>query len=122
MVGERMKVVRKDIGITQKEMAEKVGIASNTLAQNEGGSRNPSEPVIRAICREFSVSYDWLKNGVEPMYMPKEEAAKDKIERLMDGDNEFVKAVFRELADLPLEQWEQIEAFVDRLASIRKDR
>lgn len=122
MIGDRIKTVRKDLGLTQREMAEKLGIAPNSLAQNESGSRNPSEQTLKLICREFSISYDWLKNGVEPMKMPAEEAALDSIERIMTGDNEFVKSVFRELADLPAEAWEEIESFMNRFMATKKGR
>ena len=122
MIGDRIKTVRKDLGLTQREMAEKLGIAPNSLAQNESGSRNPSEQTLKLICREFAISYDWLKNGVEPMKMPAEEAALDSIERIMTGNNEFVKSVFRELADLPAEAWEEIESFINRFMATKKGR
>lgn len=121
-MNERIKLIRKDFKLTQTAFAERLGIKQNTVAQLEKGNRNPSEQLIKSICREFAISYDWLKNGVEPMKMPAEEAALDSIERIMTGDNEFVKSVFRELADLPPEAWEEIESFMNRFMATKKGR
>ena len=120
-LGERIKKVRKDAALTQEEFARRIGIKRNSLSLIESG-RNTSAPIIKIICQEFAVSFDWLVNGFEPVYLPKEEAANWKLERLMTGDNEFVKEVFRQLADLPAECWQELEALVHRLAEQKKNR
>ena len=120
-MGERIKFIRNDLNLTQEYFSNKIGIKRNSLSLIESG-RNTSEPIIKLICQQFSVSYNWLVNGVEPIYMPKEEAAKEKIERLMDGQNEFAKAVFMELSDLSAEAWKEIETAMVRIADKLKSR
>lgn len=88
----------------------------------ETGINNPSEQTIKLICREFGVSYDWLKNGVEPMMVPREYADRAKVDDIFDGDNEFVKQVFVQLADMPEEWWAMAEKALRNALGMEKDR
>ena len=60
---ERIKMLRKNIGLTQTEFGEKIGVKGNTITGYENGIRSPSDAVIKAICREFNVSEQWLHTG-----------------------------------------------------------
>lgn len=55
-MGERIKKLRKELGLTQKEFGERIGIKANTVATYEIGRNNPIDAVISLICREFNVS------------------------------------------------------------------
>lgn len=62
-IKDRILTVRKELGLTQKKFGERIGVAGNTITSYENGIRVPMEATIKAICREFNVSYDWLKYG-----------------------------------------------------------
>lgn len=62
-MNERLKQLRKELDLTQREFAERIGTKQNTIATYEMGRNNPSDPIIRSICREFCVNEDWLRNG-----------------------------------------------------------
>lgn len=115
MLGDRIRTIRETLSITQEEFATKIGISRGALSRLESGQNNPSERTLKLICREFGVSSRYLLKGQEPMFAPKEKAVRDKLDRLLTGDNEFVKAVFIELADLSSEDWEVLHAFVKRV-------
>ncbi len=119
-IRERIKGIREDLNLTQTEMGERLGVQKSAISKMEKGENGVTEQTIKLICREFSINPDWLKNGVEPMKMPANEADMGKMERIMYGDNEFVKSVFRGLADLPVEAWKDIEAWLDKY--IKEDR
>ena len=114
---ERIRQVRGQAGLTQADFASRVGVTRDIVASWENGRVEPSEAVVRFVCREFGISYVWLRDGQEPMNVPAEAQVLSKVERIMSGDNEFVKAVFRELTDLPAEAWEEIATFVHRLGT-----
>lgn len=61
-VNERIKKVRKALDLTQQEFGDRIGIKRNSVALIENG-RNTSEQTIFAICREFNVNEEWLRNG-----------------------------------------------------------
>ena len=116
MIGERIKEVRANTQLTQQRFAERIGLKRNSLAMIEGAGRNPSEPVVRAICREFNVSYLWLTEGVEPMYTPEDINVINQLTNIMNSDNEFAKRVFTEFAKMPREAWLALETVIDNLA------
>lgn len=67
-MNERLKKLRKILGLTQQEFANKIGMKQNTIAQYEMGRTIPSNAIIFSICREFNVNETWLKTGEGEMF------------------------------------------------------
>lgn len=65
---DRIKQLRKELNYTQQQFGEKIGVKANTVGNYEIGLRLPSTAVIKAMCREFNVSEDWLRTGNGEMY------------------------------------------------------
>lgn len=55
-----IKVARAQLDLTQKELAEKVGISRQTMNAIEQGEYNPTIKLCRAICRVLEKSLDDL--------------------------------------------------------------
>lgn len=117
---ERIKQVRKHMRLTQTAFASRIGVTRDVVASWENGRVELPEAVVRLLCREQGISYDWLRHGTEPMFVPADALLTDKLECIMAGDNAFVKSALRELINLPTEAWEQVGAFVDRLYAMRR--
>ena len=122
MIGNRIRATRENFSLNQTEFAARIRISRSALAKLEKGINNPSDQTIALICREFNVSYEWLTEGIEPMLVPAESLGMAALERIMSGKNEYVKAIFRELADMPDEWWEQAIAMLKRIEGKEKDR
>ena len=60
---ERIRTIRKKLGLTQMEFAEKLSKSWRTIQDWEAGKRNIPEPELRLISQTFGVSYEWLKTG-----------------------------------------------------------
>lgn len=56
----RLKQLREDMGLTQKEFAEKVGFTQATLSAYENNPKNPSLSIMINIAVKCNVSLDWL--------------------------------------------------------------
>lgn len=112
-INERITQLRKHLNLTQTEFAERIGSSRGVIANIDNNRAMASQIVISSICREFNVSEAWLKDGVGEMLQPVDED--DAVNRIMLGESEFAKSVFRALAKLPPEAWAQFEAFVDQL-------
>ena len=59
MFGERMRVLRKEKGLTQKEIAEAVGVSWRAIQDIEAG-KNPGYSTMIKIADYFNVSMDYL--------------------------------------------------------------
>lgn len=60
LLNKKIKELREADGLSQKELAEKLGIAKNTLSQYEHNKSNPSLEVIVQLSAFFDVSVDYL--------------------------------------------------------------
>lgn len=57
---KRLKELRSDMKLTQKQFAEKVGFTQATLSAYENNPKNPSFDIIIDIAEKCNVSIDWL--------------------------------------------------------------
>lgn len=54
-IGEKIKYLRTEKGITQKELASKLGTSQQNLAQYENGKRNPKPETLKRIADALEV-------------------------------------------------------------------
>ncbi len=83
----RLKAVRKAVGLTQQEFADRLGIKRGAVANYEIGRNDPIDAVISLICREFGVNETWLRTGEGEMFAP------------VDPENQLMEWAGRVLAD-----------------------
>ena len=60
MFSEKLKAVRKESGLNQKQVAEKLEISTTCYAGYEQGYRQPDLVTLRKICVLFDISADYL--------------------------------------------------------------
>lgn len=60
LFADRLKSLRSELNITQKDFADKVGITAAALSSYENNLKNPSIAVAKRISEAFNVSIDWL--------------------------------------------------------------
>lgn len=56
----RLKGLRKEIGLTQKELSEAIDISQSMIARIENGDREPRKEVKIKIAKYFNVTVEWL--------------------------------------------------------------
>ena len=57
---QRVKELRNKAGLTQKELAEKMGVSINTVVSYEKLQKSPSLDMAKKMATFFNVSLDWL--------------------------------------------------------------
>ncbi len=67
-IGQRIKELRKMLGLTQEEFANRIGRSRISIAQYEAGKRTPDESTLRLISQTFGVNLEWLKSGEGEMF------------------------------------------------------
>lgn len=75
-IGERIGSACKDSGLSQKQLAEKLGWDQARLSRVISGSRKVSAGEIAEIATILDVSLDWLITGSDPYWVPKDVAAR----------------------------------------------
>lgn len=93
-INERFKLIRKDYLLTQKEFANRLGITNAHISAIEKCKTTPSNALVKLMCKEFGVSYNWLIKGEEPIYY---DAIETKLEQMIqDTTNRFNKILTRD--------------------------
>lgn len=116
-IGDRIKYLRKEqLNKTQKEFGSRIGLKPNSVSDIESGKNKPTEQTLKAICREFNVSYLWITEGVEPIYEVLDADSMARIDDIMTGENEFAKNLFREFAKLDDSEWKTLEKLLKNIA------
>ena len=67
-IGERIKALRKQKKISQKDLAEKLGITSNTLYRYEHGDISISLEMLHKIAEALDMSFLELVDGISIEY------------------------------------------------------
>lgn len=123
-MNERIKELRKALGLTQQEMAEKLGIKRNTIAQYEIGRNPPTDTVITLMCRAFDVNEEWLRTGEGEMFiqLSRDEELAAFFGDLLAGEPDFKQRLLSVLARLSEDEWALLEKMAESLASeMQKD-
>lgn len=114
---DRIKAIRKNLGITQQEMADRIGIKRNTIANYEIGRNVPIDAVISLICREFGVNEVWLRTGEggdDNMFAKVTEDDRYAINlgKLTITENQIAKNMLNAIAEASPEKLKHIEEFM----------
>ena len=115
---DRIKAVRKAIGLNQTQFGEKIGVKQNTVAVYELGRATPSESVLSLIHREFGVSEEWLRTGEGEMFEPRtreEEIAAFVHDVCGPEGTAFQRRLISLLARLTPDEWGILERIADKL-------
>ena len=61
MLKDNIKKARLKVGLTQSEVAEKLGVAQAQYARWENGGRNPKDETVEKLAKIFDTSFEMLK-------------------------------------------------------------
>jgi hypothetical protein len=121
---ERLKELRKALGLTQQEFADRLHIKRTNIGNYEVGVSLPTDSVIALICREFNVSEEWLRNGTGEMFIPMtrdEEIATFIGSIQADVDDTFKKRLISVLAKLDENEWDLLEKIAEDIVNSKKE-
>ncbi len=87
--GERVREIRKSLGLTLEKFGEKLGVKKNAISQIETGRNSLTDQMTKAICREFGVDYTFLTTGEGEMFVDSDDDFIEKIDRIMAGESDI---------------------------------
>ena len=82
-IGSRIKILRKNhLKMSQTEFGKRLGVSIDVIAniENERLARpEQKEPLMKLICKEFNVNYDWLISGEGEMLVTTKQSFVEKL-------------------------------------------
>ena len=119
-MGERVKELRKALGLSGEKFGEKIGVTRSAISDIERGRNGLSDSNILAICREFNVNEEWLRTGTGEMFkdMTLDEEIISFIGDIQwDASNTFKKRFISAIAKLSEEEWKVLEKIITTCAN-----
>ncbi len=121
IVKDRLKELRKELGLTQEKFAKRLRMKRNSIANYEIGRNEPIDAVIALICREFNVNETWLRTGEGEKFntLTRNQIITDFLGDLIKEDSTFKKRLIEALAKMSESGWIELEKLANEL--IKKD-
>lgn len=110
MQKNRIKEIRKELGLSQPEFGELIGIKAPQVSLIESGKHDLSEKTKLRIIEKYHVNPVWLDTGEGEMFLPFTES--DEIIRFARSvtkaeDGDIRLEIMKLLARMTPEQWEE---------------
>jgi transcriptional regulator with XRE-family HTH domain len=80
---ERLKRLRKFLGLTQGDFGKRIGMADTSISHMEAGRPPVNDQNLKLICLTFGVREAWLRDGTGEM-MDDEALLSDQERQLLD--------------------------------------
>ena len=124
-MGERIRDVRKTLGLTQQEFSDRIGVSRNSVASYETGVRTPLDSVVTLIVRTFNVNEHWLRTGEGEMFneVTQDDRIAEFVGEALAGRPEHIKRrMLSALSKLREEDWDAVDYFVQVLLDEKAER
>ncbi|MBQ2788879.1 MAG: helix-turn-helix transcriptional regulator [Thermoguttaceae bacterium] len=117
----RIRKLRKHLGLSQKEFAQKLNRKQSTVGMWESGERNVPDFTYLGLAQVFGVREEWLRTGEGEMFASA--ASPESTANLpspfeyaqAQGCNETISRLFARYCALPKDGKEAFEKIVDAL-------
>ncbi len=98
---QQLSILRKSKGLTQKEIAEHIGVSRQAYANYESGNREPDFKTLLKLAEYLDVSTDYLLGETDEIKekTPAEVSEQDLKVALFGGDREVSEEMWNEVLD-----------------------
>lgn len=119
---ERIRELRKKhLKMSMEVFGKRLGVSRDTINNIELNRLSRPEQKLslyKLICSEFNISEKWLLDGTGEMYGSNEAEYGALIDRVMTGENEFAKNIFKTFALFDEKDWEALQAMIAKYLTV----
>lgn len=72
-MNERVKEIRKTLNMSMEQFGNALGVSKAAISRIESGAVALTDQNLKAICREFHVRPEWLRDGEEPIFAERDQ-------------------------------------------------
>lgn len=109
-MGNRIKILRKTLGLTQEEFGRKLGVSKNVIYNIEKEKIEIKDVLINHICEVYNANKCWIETGEGSMLSEVQDDVKfaELSAKILKNDDEFMKKVLFTFYSLTDEQRETV--------------
>ena len=126
---ERLKTLRKSLGMTQIEFAEIINSSNGHVSDMEKGRKNITESTMDLLELKKNVNIDWLRTGKGEMFneLPKEDEVAAYVSDLLEDDEgnplyDIIKEIMHTYSELTPKSQEVTRDFSAQLLKNLKEK
>lgn len=126
---ERLKTLRKSLGMTQIEFAEIINSSNGHVSDMEKGRKNITESTMDLLELKKNVNIDWLRTGKGEMFneLPEEDEVAAYVSELLEDDEgnplyDIIKEIMHTYSELTPKSQEVIRDFSAQLLKNLKEK
>lgn len=120
-MNERLKELRKALKLSQEEFGRRLGVSNTAISKLENGENNVTEQMAKLVSAEFNVRLVWINEGVGDMFKEDDDSVVALVDRVLAGENEFTRALFRAFAKFDTKDWQDLERLLDKIVATREE-
>ena len=109
--GERVKAIRATLKLTLEKFGEKLGVGKTAISKIEKGENNLSSQMMKAICNEYRVNYEYLESGTGEMFSDVPQTVVDELCEQYDLDD-FDRIMLQEYLKLDESSRNVLKAYI----------
>lgn len=92
LMAYRIKELRMDLGLTQRELADEIGLSYGSIVDYENGRREPNSKAMVALERYFGVSGEYLRGEVgKETFMENSKAIQGELDLTYNALTRFME-------------------------------
>lgn len=114
---ERLILLRKELGLSQREFGERIGLTRAAIASYEYGTAKPTGIALTAIEKEYGARREWLETGEGEMFKigQRERQISQEILETHENDQTF-RAIVNAYLRLGERDRKAIRRYIDMLS------
>lgn len=119
----KIKAIRKELGLSQQALADKIGVGRSTVAALELGDNQLSSAMKSLLIKTVNVNPEWLDTGEGDMFVevdPEDDLMEWAADVLRDKPESFRRSIVTALRVFTVEDWKEIEMLCDKLLEANK--
>jgi len=121
MISKRLRLLREEKGLLQKDIADLLNISTSAYGYYEQGKRTPDLHVVQVLANFYGVSSDWLI-GLTDVRKPKNELINEKIIQIIEELGPDIILQLYDLKDISKEERENLLIFLEGLKARREKK
>jgi transcriptional regulator with XRE-family HTH domain len=110
---DRLKILRRKLGISQKEMARELGVPFTLISKYECGKIKPGADMLSKIALRYNVNLNWLLTGQGNIFVEPDDST-NFSDPLIPFSSEEDYLILKKLSESPV-----IKEFVVKLIKAR---
>lgn len=107
MIG-RLKLIRKELDLTQREFASGAGLSHSLYIQMECGAKSITDRTVNLICNAYSVNEKWLQYGDGVMFIDSRQKLFEQFAAAFNLNSQQQQHI-AEYIHFPLDRLEAVE-------------